>query len=262
MKTATVLVALGVSAPLFAAERMYCPYSDTDTDGDGWGWVDNTSCVVLPAIPGTPVCSAPEFDSDGDGWGWEFSSTCLVDSFSGQVGSPVPVNMIGVDAPDYLRYGAVASDGTMYFGKPALNTFAALDRDGNTIWQNDIDPANALNKIRLDKNENNLILHMAAGEIASYTTDGEFNWITESYELVRSVHIGTHSIVIHQSPWSDSGEILYDSSVVSIGYDGVVRWQYEPDNFINEVIVGNDDRVYVTVSTDDQFDEKVFVFDQ
>lgn len=258
-----LIASLLIAGPALAQDQtLYCPNSTTDTDGDGWGFENGLSCIVVDALDGTPMCSAAAEDSDGDGWGWEGGQSCVIDNqfasvavdggviMTPQNGSAPIVSRLRSKPLEYLRSAQTASDGTVYTHMPALNLLTALDQSGNAVWQVQIPNNNFVNQIRLDDSETTLYLIMAAGEIASYSVDGSFNWMTSSFGTVWEYVVTESSIVLRSS--GPLGQNFDNNSFASLALDGSTNWKFTPQaRFTGGINIDADGNVVIRADIQD-----------
>jgi len=217
---------------------------------------------VVDVLVGTPTCSATTSDSDGDGWGWEDRQSCVIDNHlstvavdGGVIMTPrnrttPPVSRLRSKPLEFLRGVETSSDGIVYTHLPVHNLLAALDQSGNVIWQVPIPGNNFVNQIRLDDSETTLYLIMAAGEIASYSVDGNFNWMTSSFGMVWEYLVAESSVILRTS--GPSGDNFENNSFVSLAFDGTVNWKFTPSaRFTGGINMDSDNNVVIRADVRD-----------
>ena len=68
------------------------------------------------------------------------------------------------------------------------------------------------------------------------------------------------TIIIQREGWENGTPDLDYKSIVSLDHSGQQIWEFKPAGFLDHFIIGNDNRIYVTVSTGSG--ESIHVFDE
>lgn len=253
----------------------YCPSTLTDADGDGWGIENNRPCRVLKSAIELPVCSitGAGIDTDRDGWGWLNEESCLVDNTSvensftiidgnGNSTTEQVAPLLGAYVKP-LGYFAtemqVDSNGIMYHHRIPVNAIAATNFDGTTLWEVKFYHDYVFGLI-LGNNEELLYVVTAEGHIEVYTVDGVFQWRSEEIGRILSLDLSQNAMIL------GVGEDDYSSEradrIISLNYDGTLRWEFNPVTQIGAYALGRDNRVYVKSQSNPYGNETTFILEE
>jgi len=229
--------------------------------------------ITLCAIP---LYWTPITDRDGWGWDWISESTCFVDNTSvetnytvtdasgtattGMVVAPI-VGRYVKSPGNFSSALQISSDGTLYHFRVPDRSLASTDSDGNTLWLVRM-PGDTINRLVLNEAEDTLYATLQeSGRIASYNTDGIQNWASDKLGDIGRMEVGKNAIIAGLRDDSDqtSNRLV---SVVSLNFNGTLRWRFEPGGDIDQLAHGRDNRVYVKYLSEPHGNETTFILEE
>lgn len=235
-QTAGILVGVLVALVQIntASAAVVCDYRSANVNND-WGWNATTreSCSPIAIDQGSSV-QGPD----------------LVATFAQPFSSTFP--------EEFPRFLQITRDGTIYFFGQLTNAITAIDVNGNFVWETKLPNTLLVVDMQLNAAENRLIVNYVGGEVGSLFLDGQQEWLVENPGTqANKMKLGNTAIIVRLNNAPSSRSLT--QRIVSIGYDGQERWGFSTDGFVNSVTIGQDDNIYVRVSSEQ---EELYVFKQ